>query len=117
MAPKSVCVVSVEVGPRSLVLGGAEAESGVGVVEMARAWLRRLLVCRVCGERRLGMGQCGAQCKGRMGGYRRRGKASVALRARRRGMLGVFMAVPWRSGFVVFFTCEYLRFRMCRSVK
>lgn len=56
MAPKSVCVVSVEVGPRSVVLGGAEAESEVGVVEMTRAWLRMLDVCKGCCGRGLWKG-------------------------------------------------------------
>lgn len=56
MAPKSVCVVSVEVGPRSVVLGGAEAESEVGVVEMTRAWLRMMRVCGGFRERRLWKG-------------------------------------------------------------
>ena len=37
MVPKSVWVVSVEAGPRSVVVGGEEGESGVGFVEKARA--------------------------------------------------------------------------------
>ena len=56
MVPKSVWVVSVEAGPRSVVWGGAEAESGVRVVERERAWRRRLVRCGGCGEQRLGKG-------------------------------------------------------------
>ena len=48
-ASKSVWVDSVEVGPRSVVVGGAEAESEVEFEERVRAWLRRLVVCGRCG--------------------------------------------------------------------
>ncbi len=101
MVLKSVWVDSVEVGPRSVVVGGEEAESGVGVVERVRAWRRRLVVWGGCGEGRLGMGECGEKCLGRCDGCGRRERVdwitSVALRARRRGMLGAVMVVVWGS--------------------
>lgn len=46
MAPKSVWVDSVEAGPRSVEVGGLEAEGAVGVVERGRVWLGGLGVWR-----------------------------------------------------------------------
>ena len=95
-ASKSVWGDSVEVGPRSAVLGGAEAESEVRVVERVRVWVRSLAVFRGCGERRLGREECGEKRFGKCGGYWRRGKVSMALRARRRGTLGpVIVVIRW----------------------
>lgn len=109
MALKSVWVDSVEVGPRSVV-GGREAERGVRVVERVRVWWRAevgwggCVVWWVVGglgdERRFG--RCGGWRRGRVERI-----VSVALRARRRGMLGagiVGFLVRW-SGFS--FTLEY----------
>ena len=92
MVLKSVWVDSVEVGPREVVGGGGEGESRGVVVERARAWLRMLV----------GEGECGEKCLGGWGGFWRRGRVdriiAVALRARRRGMLGAAMFAVWRSG-------------------
>ena len=99
MVLKSVWVDSVEVGPRSVVVGGEEAESGVGVVERGRVRLWGLVVRRERGGRLVGWGQYEEKGLGRWGGCWRRGRvgriASVALRARRRGMLGASMVVVW----------------------
>ena len=104
MALKSVWVGSVEAGPRSVVVGGEEAESGVGVAERPRAWLRRLVVWKGCGDRRWSEGECDEKRLGRFGGCWRRGRvdriASVALSARRRGMLGA--AMVWLGEYADF---------------
>lgn len=100
MELKSVWVDSVEVGPRSVVAGG-EAERGVGVVVRVRAWLRILVDWGRRGERCFGKGEGDEKCFDGCGNCWGRGRvlriASVALRARRRGMLGAGMVVAWRS--------------------
>lgn len=104
MVLKSVWVGSEEVGPRSVVVGGEEAESGWRVVERVRAEPRTLVVFRGWGERRFDRGECDENLLGRCGGFWRKGRvdwiASVARRARRRGMLGASMAVAWRNRIV-----------------
>ena len=111
MALKSVWVVSVEVGPRSVVAGGEEGESGVGVVERVRAWLRALVVGGGCGEWRLGRGGCDEKFLGRCGACWRRGRVdrivSVALSARRRGTLGAAMVVTGRSRMAPLCVCVW----------
>ena len=119
MEPKSVWVDSVEVGPRSVVVGG-EAERGAGVVVRVRAWLRTLVDWAGCRERCLGKGECEEKCFDGCGICWRRGRvlriASVALRARRRGMLGAGMVVAWRSRVGSFFSLSLFEWESARSI-
>lgn len=110
MVLKSVWVDSVEVGPRSVVVGGEEAERRVGVVVRVRACLRMLVDWGGCGERCLRKRVCDEKYFDGCGIGWRGGRvlriASVVLRARRRGKLGAGMVVNWRSRVDFFFTCE-----------
>lgn len=64
MALKSVCVDSVEVGPREVVVGGVEAERWAGVVERVRGWLWLWGLREGWGEWRVGGGACEEMCLG-----------------------------------------------------
>lgn len=98
MVLKSVWVGSVEVGPRSVV-GGDEEVGGRRwwVVVRVRAWRRSLMGGSGCGECRLGMRKGDEKCLGMWWGFGWKGRvdwiASVAWRARRRGMLGACMVI------------------------